>query len=98
MIILTVVPNVMDDEAARLLRTAVCRHVAQGNIRHVFDMRGLTELDSRTLAALIRALRAVREAGGSIRLVADHPSVLGTLSLTALDRVFGAILSDWAID
>jgi anti-anti-sigma factor len=89
MIILTVVPDLMDDEAARLLRTAICRHVAQGSTQHVFDMRGRTELDFRTLAALIRALRAVREAGGSIRLVADHPSVLGTLSLTGLDRVFG---------
>jgi anti-anti-sigma factor len=89
MTILTVISDTMDDAAARRLRTTMCGHVAQGNIVHVFDMRELTALDSCTLAALIRALRIVREVGGSIRLVAGHPNVLGILSMTALDRVFG---------
>jgi anti-sigma B factor antagonist len=52
------------------------------------DLRGLVELDSPTLAALIRVMRLVREVGGSVALVVNQPNFLRILSITGLDRVF----------
>lgn len=94
MIIFTVLSSIVDDAAARCVRTTMCKHIEHGSIQHVFDMRELSELDTRTMATLIRALRLVREVGGSISLVAENPNVLNTLSTTALDRVFGVYTND----
>lgn len=55
---------------------------------HAIDLRELGSLDSPTLAALIQALRAVREAGGTISLLVRQPQVIKILSITGLDRIF----------
>jgi anti-anti-sigma factor len=51
-------------------------------------MRALAELDSITLASLVRMLRIVRESGGSVALIVSQPNFLRVLSITGLDRVF----------
>lgn len=53
-----------------------------------FDLRPLSNIDSATLAALIRSLRAVRQVGGTIGLIVNQPNILKVLSITGLDRIF----------
>jgi anti-sigma B factor antagonist len=84
----TEIAEPLHDLAGERLRNAVREHVRGGRRDHLFDLRALTELDSVTLGSLIRALRIVRESGGSVALIVDQPSFLRILSITGLDRVF----------
>jgi anti-anti-sigma factor len=62
--------------------------VQRGTRAHILDLRTLQELDSSTLATLIRILRHVRASDGSVGLIVDQEPFLKILSITALDRVF----------
>ncbi|GEM_PF-1411368 len=84
----TEITEPLHDLAGERLRSAVREHVRSGRRAHLFDLRALVELDSVTLGSLIRALRIVRESGGSVALIVDQPSFLRILSITGLDRVF----------
>lgn len=87
-VVLTKFSGQLDEAASRRLRTSMCEYVRAGRLTHAFDVRELADMDSRTLAALIRALRVVREVGGSVSLIVDQPNILRILSITALDRIF----------
>ncbi len=93
--VVTQVAEPLHDLAGERLRSAVREHVRRGRRIHVFDIRTLPELDSVTLGSLIRVLRVVREAGGSVALIVDQPNFLRVLSITGLDRVF-PVFSDEA--
>jgi anti-sigma B factor antagonist len=85
---ITRVSEALHDVAAERLRRAIGKHVTQGRYAHLIDLRSLAELDSRSLAALIRALRVARDVGGSVGLIVDQPHFARILSITGLDRVF----------
>jgi anti-anti-sigma factor len=68
--------------------SSIGKHVSAGRYAHLIDLRSLAELDSRSLAALIRALRVARDVGGSVGLITDQPQFARILSITGLDRVF----------
>ena len=61
---------------------------AEGRQHHIIDLSDLDVLDSGGLAGLISALRAVRETGGSVDLVASKNHVTHILELTSLARLF----------
>jgi anti-sigma B factor antagonist len=86
--IVTTVSAPLHDIAGERLRNEIRDHVRDGRLDHLIDLRALAELDSRSLAALIRALRIVRERGGSVGLIVDQPNFARVLSITGLDRVF----------
>lgn len=87
-VIVTPVREPLHDVAAERVRASVKAQLTRGNRAQLFDLRPLAELDSTTLASLIRVLRIVREAGGSVGLIVDQPNFLRVLSITGLDRVF----------
>jgi len=84
----TRVSEALHDVAAERLRRTIGKHVKEGRFSHLIDLRSLAELDSRSLAALIRALRVARDVGGSVGLIVDQPGFVRILSITGLDRVF----------
>jgi anti-sigma B factor antagonist len=85
---LTKVALPLDQVGGLRFREQIRDLVAQGMLAHCLDLRGLTELDSLTLAALIQALRSVREAGGTVSLLVDRPQIVHILTVTGLNRVF----------
>ena len=85
---ITRVSEALHDVAAERLRRTIGKHVTAGRYAHLVDLRSLAELDSRSLAALIRALRVARDVGGSVGLIVDQPHFARILSITGLDRVF----------
>ena len=93
MITITPISETVDDLSAARLRAAMQGHVQRGRLRHILDLRSLPMLETGTLSALIRSLRTVREAGGSVTLVADQPRIRTILAATGLDRVF-AVFAD----
>jgi anti-sigma B factor antagonist len=92
--IVTPVTAPLHDLAGERLRDTIRDHVLEGRLDHLIDLRSLAELDSRSLAALIRSLRVVREAGGSVGLIVDQPNFTRVLSITGLDRVFPVYKND----
>jgi len=78
----------LDHRAAERMKRHIRRHVAEGRQRHIVDLSQLDALDSGGLAGLISTLRAVRDNGGSVDLVASTSRVTRILELTSLTRVF----------
>jgi anti-anti-sigma factor len=82
------VGSTLDHDATELLKERFKQFVAEGRQRHIIDLTRLDVLDSGGLAGLISALRAVRETGGSVDLVANSSHVTHILELTSLTRLF----------
>jgi anti-sigma B factor antagonist len=80
--------STLDHDATLFLKERFKQFVAQGRQRHIIDLTKLAVLDSGGLAGLISALRAVRETGGSVDLVANSTHVTQILELTSLTRLF----------
>ncbi len=78
----------LDYQAAEQMKRRFKQFAAEGRQRHVIDLTKLDVLDSGGLAGLISALRAVRDTGGSVDLVASSSHVTHILELTALTRLF----------
>lgn len=82
------VGSTLDHDATLVLKERFKQFVAEGRQRHIIDLTKLDVLDSGGLAGLISALRAVRETGGSVDLVANSTHVTHILELTSLTRLF----------
>jgi anti-sigma B factor antagonist len=78
----------LDARSAERMKSKFKELARQGRSRHIIDMSRVDDLDSGGLATLISTLRAVREAGGSVHLVANSVRVTHILELTALTRLF----------
>jgi anti-anti-sigma factor len=68
----------------------------EGAERIVLDLDAVAVLDTKALRGLISLLRRARSTGGEIALRSSRTDVLGTLSVTALDRVFPVLRSQAA--
>jgi hypothetical protein len=83
-----------DPDEARLLLSeaidAIVAAVLAGDLEdpHLGVVLTGTTLPAQTIAALVSALRRLREYGGSIVLTAESPEVRSSLALTGLDLVF----------
>ena len=82
------VGRTLDHRATLRMKERFKQSVAQGRRHHILDLTKLDVLDSGGLAGLISALRAVRETGGSVELVANSTHVTQILELTSLTRLF----------
>lgn len=78
----------LDVRAAAAIKSDFTRMISDGRALAVIDLTNVAMIDSAGLGSLVCALRAVREIGGSIRLVATGGTVLQMLEKTALTRVF----------
>jgi anti-anti-sigma factor len=78
----------LDARTAERMKSRFKKLAAVGQHRHIIDLSRVDDLDSGGLAGLISTLRAVRETGGSIDLVASTSHVKQILELTALTRIF----------
>ena len=68
-------------------RASVTALVAEGRVRIIVDFAGVEFLDSRGVAALLHARKAVRVAGGELHLQHLNEQARLVLRLTNLDRV-----------
>ena len=53
----------------------------------IIDLSAVPFMDSAGLGALIGGIRRIRDAGGSVGVVCDRPSVLRLLHTTGFDRI-----------
>ena len=75
-------------EQSRTLRTTIDGQVALGHRKLVLDLARLRRIDSRGLGTLIQCLRAVRQAGGELKLAALTRRLNDLIVISGLLRVF----------
>lgn len=59
--------------------------IAGGNSRIIVDLSAVTFIDSTGLGVIVRALKDVRDAGGWLRVVAQHDRVTKLFAITGLE-------------
>ena len=93
--VLSVVGEV-DVFTAPTLDEALSAAIAGGSICVVVDLTGVDFLDSTGLSVLVKALKRVREADGSLDVVVSADRVAKVFRLTGLDKLIPlhATLSD----
>ena len=78
----------LDGEKLAEFRSTL-RDSVEAGVRDVtIDLDGLTRLDNGVIATLLFSLRTLRERGGKVSLSVVRKSVLETLRITGLDRIF----------
>ena len=71
------------------LEEEVAALIQQGKTRLIFDLAGVTHIDSAAIGCIARCLSRLRRAHGDLRLAGARSMVAGALKLTQLDRVLG---------
>jgi anti-sigma B factor antagonist len=74
-----------------------CRRVEQevedllrGNqIRAIFDLTGITHIDSAAIGTVVRCYSKLKNAGGMLRLAGCNGMIDSSLKLTKVDKVIG---------
>jgi anti-sigma B factor antagonist len=77
----------LDAHAAPLLRSSLDPLWLEPAVALVVDLSGVGFIDSTGLGVLVTALKHVREAGGTLDVVASSPRVLKVFALTGMDVV-----------
>jgi|GEM_PF-2557149 anti-anti-sigma factor len=78
----------VDAERLAALEADVSAAAGDGARDVRIDLAQLGTLDPAVIKALIRVLRSVRELGGSVSLAGGRKTVLQTLRVTGLDKMF----------
>jgi anti-sigma B factor antagonist len=86
-VVLTVTGRVTAVTAASF-KSRAKKLVEDGSIELIFDLGGVTFIDSTGLATLVSSFKATREAGGWLRLANLSEPVRIIFKATLLERVF----------
>lgn len=77
----------VDVFTAPTLDEALSAAIGAGSDRLIVDLSGVDFLDSTGLSVLVKALKRIREADGSLDVVVSAERVAKVFRLTGLDRV-----------
>lgn len=55
--------------------------------RVVFDLSGVTHMDSAAVGSIVRCHSKLKNAGGGLRLAAAQPMIAHSLQITKVDRI-----------
>ncbi len=70
------------------LKREIARVMDDGCENVIVDLEKIGFIDSSGLGVLVSALRAMKEQGGTMRLVCSADSILKIFRITGLDKVF----------
>jgi anti-sigma B factor antagonist len=73
-------------ECARLERQ-VDEMIAANEIRLIFDMAGVTHMDSAAIGSIVRSLSKLKQAGGGMRIAGAQSMIDYSLRLTKVDKI-----------
>jgi anti-sigma B factor antagonist len=73
-------------ECARLEKQ-VDELIGSRETRVIFDMAGVTHMDSAAIGSLVRCLTKLKSAGGGLRMACAQPMVDYSLKITKLDKL-----------
>ncbi|MGB8519842.1 MAG: STAS domain-containing protein [Candidatus Tumulicola sp.] len=81
-------------DAYPVVEAALLAALAEAESTIVLDLDSLDSLDTDGVRGLIMLLRRARASGRDLSLSATKPSILRTLQVTALDRLFGMVAAE----
>lgn len=73
-------------ECARL-EQEVDDMIAAQETRVIFDMAGVTHIDSAAIGTIVKCFTKLKRAGGALRIASAQPMVLYSLKMTKLDTL-----------
>ncbi len=80
--------RMMLGENSQQVETTVAALIAEGCRHLVFELSGLTQIDSTGIGRFIAAYRQVMAVGGSLKMAAAGHTVRSAFRVTRLDTVF----------
>jgi anti-anti-sigma factor len=86
--VVTLAGRVMLGNESAEIETLVDKGIREGWRHFVFDLSGVTHIDSTGIGRFISSLNKVRQAGGSLRMAAASGQVRDAFRVTRLDTVF----------
>jgi anti-sigma B factor antagonist len=78
----------LDAVTAPALKAHLKRLIQEGYTQLILDFRTVPFIDSSGLAALVSALKLIRESGGALKLACLTRQTRMVFELTLLDRIF----------
>jgi anti-sigma B factor antagonist len=75
-------------ENSQQVESMVSALIAEGCRNVIFDLSGLTQIDSTGIGRFIASYRQLMAAGGALRMAAATPAVRSAFHVTRLDSVF----------
>lgn len=73
----------------RRIEREVQNLINEQNLHVIFDMAGLTHIDSAAIGSIVRCFSSLKKANGDLRLAGAKGMLQGTLKLTKVDSVIG---------
>jgi anti-sigma B factor antagonist len=73
-------------ECARLEKQ-VDELIDSKEIRVIFDMAGVTHMDSAAIGSIVRCLTKLKRAGGGLRMACAQPMIDYSMKLTKVDKI-----------
>ena len=86
--VVTLTGRVTLGEASTEIEVLVMRLIEEGKSRLVFDLSGVTHIDSTGIGRFISSLNKMRQAGGSLRMAGAAGQVRDAFRVTRLDTIF----------
>lgn len=87
-ILITLTGRVMLGQESQQIETLVSQFVAQGHRSFIFDMSGVTHIDSTGIGRFISSFNSLRAVGGVLRMAGATGQVRDGFRVTRLDTVF----------
>ena len=73
-------------ECARL-EQELDKMIAAQETRVIFDMAGVTHIDSAAIGTIVRCLTKLKKSGGKLRIATAQPMIQYSLKMTKLDTL-----------
>jgi len=87
-VVIALVGRVMLGGEGSEIENVVERGIQEGRRHFIFDLSGVTHIDSTGIGRFISSLNKARVAGGSVRMAAASGQVREAFHVTRLDTVF----------
>jgi anti-sigma B factor antagonist len=87
-VVVTLTGRVMLGESSTDIETLVKRLIGEGKNRVVFELSGVTHIDSTGIGRFISSLNKLRQAGGGLRMAGATGQVRDAFHVTRLDTIF----------
>jgi len=92
--VLTIQGNVHSGPECARLERQVDEMILARETRVIFDVAGVTHMDSAAIGAIVRSLTKLKEAGGGLRIAGARSMIDYSLKLTKVDKIiemFGSV-------
>ena len=88
-VVLEITGRITLGRECKQLEWAVDNLVGEGRKKVIFDLSGVTNIDSTGIGIIVMSAGQVKKAGGELRVAGANAHVLGVLKMTNVDQIVG---------